>query len=150
MSTSKDQRRERLGTEISALMGGLVRSFRGGFVSCASRLGLGPGEAQALWLLSDAGDMTTGELARRLDVDPANASTLLTRLEGRGLVRRQPAPHDRRRRLVSPTAKGRETRQALARCIGSRRGGFEALSTAELATFRDLLRRVAADDEPAG
>jgi DNA-binding MarR family transcriptional regulator len=138
--------REQLGREISALMGGLVRRFRGSFVSCADRLALGPGEAQALWLLTEDGGTTTGDVARRLNVDPANASTLLTKLEGRGLVRREPAPHDRRKRLVSPTAEGRKTRQALADCIGSRQDGFGGLSTGELTTFRDLLRRVAGEE----
>jgi MarR family transcriptional regulator, organic hydroperoxide resistance regulator len=145
MSVSEHDRRERLGNEISALMGGLVRTFRGGFVSCADELGMGPGEAQALWLLSEDGETTTGDLARRLNVDPANASTLLTKLESRGLVRRDPAKHDRRKRQVSPTAEGRKTKLALARCIGSRQEGFGVLSTSELATFRDLLRRVAGE-----
>ena len=53
-----------------------------------AQTGLGPGEAQALWLLGIGGDATTGDLARRLGVDPANASTLLTKLERRGLSNR--------------------------------------------------------------
>ncbi len=123
-------------------MGGLVRNFRTFFVSAAARLGLGPGEAQALWLLGEGGDASTRDLARRLGVDPANASTLLTKLEARGLVRRRPAPDDRRRRLVSLTAEGRRTKQRLAGYMEGGRGGFSELSTAELASFRDLLRRV--------
>ena len=51
-------------------MGGLVRDFRASFVACADRLELGPGEAQLVWLLSETGDASTGDLAGRLGVDP--------------------------------------------------------------------------------
>lgn len=139
-------RRQQLGSEISALMGGLVRGFRAGFVSCADQLQLGAGEAQVLWLLGVAGDVTTSELAGRLGVDPANASTLLTKLERRGLIRRESSAHDRRKRVASLTAEGRKTKKSLARCMEHRQPGFSALTTAELGTFRDLLRRVAGED----
>ncbi len=127
-------------------MGDLVRRFRANFVSCADQLRLGPGEAQALWLLGVAGEVTTSELAGRLGVDPANASTLLTSLERRGLIRREPAAHDRRRRVASLTTEGRRTNTSLARCMESRQPGFSTLTTAELGTFCDLLRRVAGED----
>jgi DNA-binding MarR family transcriptional regulator len=146
MPASRNNQRERVGSEIATLMSGLVRTFRTGFVSCADELGLGPGEAQLIWLLDERGDASTGELARRLGVDPANASTLLTKLERRGLVRRVAAQRDRRRRLISLTAEGRKAKAGLARCMESRQPGFGQLTTAELVSFRDLLRRVAGDD----
>jgi len=142
MSSDRKNRREQLGKEISALMGGLVRTFRTGFVACAEKHKLGPGEAQLLWLLDESGDATTGELARRLNIDPANASTLLTKLERRRFVQRLPAKHDRRKRLVSLTPKGREAKLGLARCMSERQAGFGQLTTSELVSFRDLLRKV--------
>jgi|SRR4051812_15668373 DNA-binding MarR family transcriptional regulator len=145
MPTGGDDR-QGLGQEIAALMGGLVRGFRAGFVACADRLELGPSEAQLLWLLEERGGASTGDLARRLGIDPANASTLLTRLEGRGLVQRQAAERDRRRRLVSLTAEGRRTKLALGRCMEDRQPGFGQLTTAQLVSFRDLLRQVARED----
>jgi hypothetical protein len=57
----------------------------------------------------------------------------------------QPAPHDRRKRVVSLTDQGRKTRLRLAHCIGERQPSFRALTTDELAAFRDMLRRVAAE-----
>jgi DNA-binding MarR family transcriptional regulator len=131
-------------------MGGLVRHFRRGFTTCADELGLGPSEAQLLWLLTEDDGVSTTDLARGLGVDPANASTLLTKLERRGLVRRKPAPRDRRKRLVSLTAEGRKTKVALAGCIERRQPGFDALTTAELSTFRDLVRRVRGGSWAAG
>jgi DNA-binding MarR family transcriptional regulator len=145
MAKENGPRREQLGNEIASLMSRVTRSYRSGFAACADQLELGAGEAQALWLLGDGGEASTGELARRLRVDPANASTLLSKLERRALIRRKPAPQDRRKRLVSLTAKGRETIRALGRCMERRQGGFGDLTTSELATFRDLLRRVAAE-----
>jgi DNA-binding MarR family transcriptional regulator len=136
-------RRERAGAEIAVLMSGVVRTFRGGFVSCADRLELAPAEAQLIWLLDEDGDASTGGLARRLGVDPANASTLLTKLERRGLARRVPAERDRRRRLVSLTRKGRERKTTLAKCMDEHQPGFSRLTTSELVSFRDLLRKVA-------
>jgi DNA-binding MarR family transcriptional regulator len=122
-----------------------VGSFRMSFVACAGQHELSPGEAQLLWLLDETGNASTGDLARRLDIDPANASTLLTKLERRRLVRRISAEHDRRRRLISLTAEGRKIKLALARCVGERQPGFDQLTTSELVSFRDLLRRVAGE-----
>lgn len=145
MNTSEDPRREELGDDIAALMSTLGRELRAGFVACAGELGLAASEAQALWLLGARGSVTTGELARSLGVDPANASTLITKLERLGLVDRKPDPHDRRRRAVSLTAGGRRARQRLSRCMGARRPTFGALSTDELTTFLELLRKL--DDQ---
>jgi DNA-binding MarR family transcriptional regulator len=63
--------------------------------------------------------------------------------ERRGLVERRPAPNDRRKRLVDLTAQGRATRARLSDCMAERRPSFGRLTTAELETFRDLLRRLA-------
>lgn len=145
MAKGNGPRREQLGNEIAALMSRMTRSYRSGFVACADQLELGPGEAQALWLLSAGGAASTGDLARRLRVDPANASTLLSKLERRALIRREPAPQDRRKRIVSLTTKGRATTRALSGCMERRQGGFGGLTTSELVTFRDLLRRVAGE-----
>lgn len=145
MAKVNGPRRERLGNEIAALMSRMTRSYRSGFVARADQLELGPGEAQALWLLGAGGEASTGELARRLRVDPANASTLVSKLERRALISRDPAPQDRRKRIVSLTTKGRETTRALSRCMERRQGGFGGLTTSELVTFRDLLRRVAGE-----
>jgi DNA-binding MarR family transcriptional regulator len=143
MDTSDTREREQIGNEIAALMGPLVRDLRIAFQTCAAEFGLALSEAQALWLLELRGTLATKNLARALDIDPANASTLITKLERRGLVGREAADEDRRRRLVSLTAEGQKTRRQLARCIAQRRPSFRELTTDELVTFRDLLRRVA-------
>jgi DNA-binding MarR family transcriptional regulator len=143
MPTSDARKREQLGNEIAALMGPLVRDLRTAFQTCAAELGLALSEAQALWLLALRGTLTTKTLAQALDIDPANASTLITKLERRRLVSREEAADDRRQRLVALTSEGQQTRRKLVRCIAQRRPSFRELTTEELATFRDLLQRVA-------
>jgi DNA-binding MarR family transcriptional regulator len=138
-----DKNREELGNEIAGLLGPLVRSLSAAFRDCAGDLGLALSDAQALWLLAAAEALTTKELAGKLGIDPANASTLVTRLERRGLVRRGPAADDRRKRLVTLTPDGSELRRRLAGCVGERRPAFRELTTDELVVFRDLLRRIA-------
>jgi DNA-binding MarR family transcriptional regulator len=133
---------EALGNEIALLLSPLVRDLQGGFRSCADELGLSLREAQALWLLGAQRPPTTKELARRLDVDPANTSTLVTKLQGRGLVDRTPAPADRRRRVIELTDAGQELRARLGACMAQRGPTFGRLSVDELVTFRDLLRRL--------
>jgi len=140
---AEDQQREALGNEIAALMGPLVRELGGAFQTCAGDLGLAPSEAQILWLLAARGALPIKDLARALGIDPANASTLVTKLERRGLVRRDVAPHDRRLRLIAITRAGGDLRGRLAACIAERRPTFRALTTDELVAFRDLLRRLA-------
>jgi DNA-binding MarR family transcriptional regulator len=141
MSVENEQR-HRLGGEIATLMSGMARTFRAGFVACAAESNLAPAEAQLIWLLDERGDASTGDLAAALGIDPANASTLLTKLEARALVRRVPSERDRRKRVISLTAQGRRTRRSLSSCMESRQPGFAALSTEEMASFRDLLTRV--------
>ncbi len=48
-----------------------------------------------------------GQVAERLDIPAAHASRILKELEGKGLVRRSPSPHDRRSTVVVCTAEGR-------------------------------------------
>jgi DNA-binding MarR family transcriptional regulator len=143
LGSQRPQGRDELGDEIAALMGPLVTSIRAAFVACAGDHGLALSDAQALWVLERRDSVSIKELARALDIDPANASTLVTRLEGWRLVRRSAASDDRRKRVISITPRGRKTRAQLAACIGERRPSFSALTTPELTTFRDLLRRVA-------
>lgn len=48
------------------------------------------------------------ELARQLGVDGATLVATIDRLANAGLVERVPSPHDRRVKLVVPTARGKE------------------------------------------
>ena len=71
----------------------------------AAEAGLTPQQHQALLAIRAAGpdDATIGYVAQRLIVKPHSASELVDRLEAQRLVRREPAPSDRRRTLLRLT-----------------------------------------------
>jgi DNA-binding MarR family transcriptional regulator len=58
--------------------------------------------------------VSMGELAERLQIAPHSAVGLVNRLEAADLVRREPAPEDRRRVVVRLTCRGRARLEKLA------------------------------------
>lgn len=76
------------------------------FVAALERLQLRPRELRALVLVDRYRGSSQRELARRLDVDPGNLVDLLDRLEARGLISRNAALDDRRRRALQLTPAG--------------------------------------------
>ncbi|GGY12520.1 MarR family winged helix-turn-helix transcriptional regulator [Streptomyces djakartensis] len=72
----------------------------------ADRLGLHPTDLQCISLLGlEPGPLTTGEIAKLTGLTSGSATRLVDRLERAGLVERRPDPHDRRRSLISLTAR---------------------------------------------
>jgi DNA-binding MarR family transcriptional regulator len=68
-------------------------------------------------LLEDPGeDQVT--LARKVAFDPATFGSVITRLEARGWVRREPDEADRRRKLLWVTPQGAELAQKMRRTVG--------------------------------
>jgi DNA-binding MarR family transcriptional regulator len=105
-------------------------------------LGRGSGRVKALLWLAE-GPLSLSGLAEAVGVDAPYATLIVDTLEERGLVERRADPADRRRKLVSLTPQGKE---AVARVIKIQREpppGFGALSTAELDTLEELVRRLA-------
>jgi len=101
----------------------------------AEGAGLTPRQYQALLALrgSPAGRLTVGELAAALEIRHHSAVGQVDRLEGLGLVRRHTDPADRRRVLVTTTARGDRT---LARLAAAHRAELQAMAP----TLRRLLR----------
>jgi DNA-binding MarR family transcriptional regulator len=56
--------------------------------------------------LDEAGPMDINTLAASLGLDPSTAGRQVSALQGSGFVDRSPAPGDRRRSIVTPTAAG--------------------------------------------
>jgi DNA-binding MarR family transcriptional regulator len=61
-----------------------------------------------LRLIQEADPVTLATLRTQLAMHPATLGQLVARLEKLHLVRRSPAPHDRRQRLVSVTGAGHQ------------------------------------------
>jgi DNA-binding MarR family transcriptional regulator len=64
---------------------------------------LSPTEMSVLGTLARCGSATPGELARKEHVQPPSMTRIVAMLEGKGLVRRDPHPEDRRQVVVSRT-----------------------------------------------
>ncbi|MFE9696206.1 MarR family winged helix-turn-helix transcriptional regulator [Streptomyces sp. NPDC006270] len=72
----------------------------------AREAGLTDTQAEALWRLSRGREMTARRLADLLQRDASTATSMIDRLERRGLVRRVPHPVDRRAKVIQLTPEG--------------------------------------------
>ena len=86
-----------------------------------------------------------GELARRIGLKRAGASQLVTALEAKGLLRREPDPTSSRSVLVRETPTGlRHGRVLLAQAEASVEGFLAPLAPEERRSFLEAARRLAA------
>ncbi len=105
-------------------------------------------ESAALVRLDRGGPTTPGALARQEQISPQSMGATVAALEARGLVERQPDPHDGRRAVISVTEEGRQVlrdrRNAhtalLARALAD---GFTRAELDLLAGAAPLLERLA-------
>jgi DNA-binding MarR family transcriptional regulator len=110
MSKHPDDERPPLGFLLVRIGEAVDRDF----VAALTDLDLRPRHLRLLVLVGRAGELTQGELARQLGMDPGNLVGILDSLESDGLVARPRSERDRRRRLVSLTPSGR---RLLARAL---------------------------------
>ncbi len=96
-----------------------------------------------LTALSARGPLDQTSLAEELGIDRTNVADVVRRLESRGLVSREPHPEDRRAKLVSLTAKGRQLTQKMFPAMQRAQDRLvEALSETERARFMATLERL--------
>jgi DNA-binding MarR family transcriptional regulator len=130
-------------TEVWTLLRSLFGLQRRRFLIAASELDLHPAQAGVLLQLSSP--LPMNELAALLACDNSNVTGLIDRLEGRGLVTRQPSSEDRRVKHVVITAAGQRLRGQLLERVGRPVAGFERLTAEELGQLRDLLVKALGD-----
>jgi len=82
-------------------------------------IGLSAPEAHVLAYTQVYGPCRIGELVRVFGFKKPTMTSMLDRLEDRGLVKRAPNPEDRRSLLVSTTARGGRRAQAARRRVES-------------------------------
>jgi DNA-binding MarR family transcriptional regulator len=125
---------------------GLANALRPSVMRLARRLrqmrddslDLNANQLSAMAVLLNSGDLPMGELAAQEKVQPPSMTRIVNGLEERGLVTRQPDPHDRRSARVSLTESGRQILLANRQ----RRDQWLAVRLAELEPEeRDLLRQ---------
>jgi DNA-binding MarR family transcriptional regulator len=100
-------------------------------------LDLMPRQFQLLGLLADHGPMAQRELGQAMATDPSILVTLLNPLEADGMVARNRDPADRRRHVVTLTAKGK---RKLDRAADAQRQAEDAIFAGLSAEQRDQLR----------
>ena len=110
----------------------------------AEQVGLGATEEKTLSLLGKRGPLTAGEIAAHTGLATPSVTSLLDRLESKGMVRRVRDPHDRRRVIVEPN---QERLAELDRLFSSVPEVFRQLldlyTDEQLATIADFLIRSA-------
>ena len=102
--------------------------------------GIGPSQLSALSVLVFGGPRSLTELAAAEQVTAATMSRLVSAMHRAGLVRRQTVGSDRRRQLLTPTAKGRRILQAgRDRRVRRLAEALKSLSEEELKQLAELV-----------
>jgi DNA-binding MarR family transcriptional regulator len=117
------------------------------------RMKLSPGVIKTLMRLSKEDGVSMGDMARGIGCDPSYITALVDDLDARGLAHREPAPDDRRVKIIVLTKAGRALAKQIDDILSVPPAAFASLTQAELRQLRDLLDKVlAAQDEavPAG
>jgi DNA-binding MarR family transcriptional regulator len=105
--------------------------------------GLTPPQFAALVKIRDFGKVSQNRLGRSVAMDPATSQGVIQRLLGKGLIRREDDPEDRRRALLSLTPEGEETVDRLIP-LGKRVTAetLEPLTPDEQTVFLALLTKI--------
>jgi MarR family transcriptional regulator, organic hydroperoxide resistance regulator len=127
--------------ELCGLVNGLAARIGAHVRERAVTLGLTASQATALRELT--GPMTMGELAERMSCEPSNATVVVDRLEGQGLLERRPHPSDRRAKQLILTPDGAELRERLLQLLGAE-SPLAGLTRQEQGVLHDLLQRAVA------
>jgi DNA-binding MarR family transcriptional regulator len=108
---------------------------------CAAKLELSAAVAMPVLVLKGAGHpLRLSQLARLLVQEPQSVTTLVDRLEGRGLASREPDRQDRRGINVALTPEGEAVANQLSAAAQDALGqSFAPLSPRDLEAFTELL-----------
>ncbi len=108
-----------------------------------AQLHVSPSQFKVLRALSESGPTGQHELAGLIAVDPRNVVPLIDSLAERGLLAREVDPADRRRRVLTLTARGQDLAAELASIGAELENDFlSPLTTAEQRSLRQMLLSV--------
>lgn len=103
----------------------------------ADQVGMTATQVIALRELSEP--ITARELSHRMACEASNATFVIDRLEGQGLVERRPHPGDRRAKQIVLTPEGERRRADVLERLDAA-SPLTSLAPAEQESLRDLLR----------
>jgi DNA-binding MarR family transcriptional regulator len=101
-------------------------------------------ETLRLLAFTRSGALPMGKMGVRLMVHPAAVTNAVSKLEQRGLVRRQMSPDDRRVVLAAITDEGRALAEEATAALNSAAFGLPGLSREQAADLTAMLREVRA------
>lgn len=102
-------------------------------------------EALVLLTFSQRGSLPLSKIGERLQVHATSVTNVVDRLEGAGLVRREPNPRDGRGTLAVITDEGRRVAEEATTVLNEARFGLKALDEADLKRLFDVLRELRLD-----
>jgi MarR family transcriptional regulator, organic hydroperoxide resistance regulator len=109
-----------------------------------AELRLGAAEMNVLANLADGAARTASELAKAVGSRPTTMTSVLDRLEARGLLARRAHPRDRRALQIELTAEGRRAAAAVRRAFRSvEQRALKGLSPAAVDAFKQVLDALA-------
>lgn len=111
----------------------------------AERVGLSQADMLAMDVISRGSPVTAGQLARELHLTTGAITGLIDRLEKAGFARRTADPSDRRKVLVTATAKERKVVELYAPLAVNLRRAVEAYADKDLQTLTDFVRKFRAE-----
>lgn len=142
------QEGEALAQETWALLFEVIRHEMRHFPAIAAEFELSPVQVHVMRALGES-PLPMSSLAGFLGCDASNVTGLVDRLEGRGLVERQSAQHDRRVKLLVLTQAGEDLRKRLLARLMVPPPSIAALSSTDLRALRDIMGRALENMHPA-
>lgn len=95
---------------------------------------------QVLAWIAISGPQSQVELAERMKIEPPTLAGILDRMERADWITREPDPHDRRRKLVTPTERVGPVWEKMVQCAHQVRAtAHRDISEEDLATARRIL-----------
>jgi MarR family transcriptional regulator, organic hydroperoxide resistance regulator len=135
--------------EAWGLLWRIMQSNKPRLMALAQELGLAPMQLHALRLIEPGAELPMSSLAGKLFCDASNVTGIVDRLEGRGLIERRPAAHDRRVKLLALTPEGERVREAAWRQMTQPPAAIAALPREQQRALRDALRAAVEHSEHA-
>ncbi len=132
------------GARAWELMYEVFKSSKPYMESVASAFELTPQQLFALKNLSIERPMMMSELATTLGCDASNVTSIVDRLEARGLVERRSADHDRRVKALVMTSAGLDVRERIHERMQKPPPALDNLSVADQEALCTLLTRALA------
>jgi DNA-binding MarR family transcriptional regulator len=113
------------------------------FLACTASLNLTPRQFSALFIVDRYAQLSQASFSRIFGLDPATCAVIMKKLSTRGLLSRKTSSEDRRERLYSLTASGREALHAAQPMVDkSERLVLRALSKTEIRELVARLQRI--------